>query len=186
MLLTGSGDEFCGPLPALFQAVAYHLPGVSPSAFPAICLLKVCLEISSLFLPLLQCAYSTPPPLLCVSFSSLFFFVLFCFVCRAGRSVCTGLYAGLSQGWLVKCCMMLGAHLLVCWMSPKQVWSRHLVTREPSSFLSVAWCGEVLYGLGVQCVKVLILFGALFLTRVAPVSQQDFWFTELMLSASAP
>jgi hypothetical protein len=32
----------------------------------------------------------------------------------------------------------------------------------------------------------LILFGALFLPNVATVSQQDFWFTELMLSASAP
>jgi hypothetical protein len=35
MLLTGSGDELCGPLPTLFQAAAYHLPTVSPSAFPA-------------------------------------------------------------------------------------------------------------------------------------------------------
>jgi hypothetical protein len=36
MLLTGSGDELCGLLPALFQAVAYHLPTVSPFAFPAL------------------------------------------------------------------------------------------------------------------------------------------------------
>jgi hypothetical protein len=35
MLLTGSGDELCGPLPALFQAVAYLQPAVGPSAFPA-------------------------------------------------------------------------------------------------------------------------------------------------------
>jgi hypothetical protein len=28
------GDEICGPLSALFQAAAYHLPTVSPSAFP--------------------------------------------------------------------------------------------------------------------------------------------------------
>jgi hypothetical protein len=32
----------------------------------------------------------------------------------------------------------------------------------------------------------LILLGALFLPSVAPASQQDFWFTELMLSASTP
>jgi hypothetical protein len=35
MLLTVSGDELFGTLPALFQAVAYHLPPVSPSAFSA-------------------------------------------------------------------------------------------------------------------------------------------------------
>jgi hypothetical protein len=35
MLLTGSGDELCGLLPALFQAVAYHWPAVCPSVFPA-------------------------------------------------------------------------------------------------------------------------------------------------------
>jgi hypothetical protein len=35
MLLTGSGDELCGLLSALFQAVAYHPPSVSQSAFPA-------------------------------------------------------------------------------------------------------------------------------------------------------
>jgi hypothetical protein len=34
MLLTGSGDEVCGLLPALLQAVAYHLPAVGFSAFP--------------------------------------------------------------------------------------------------------------------------------------------------------
>jgi hypothetical protein len=34
VLLTGSGDELCGPLPALFQVAAYHLPAVSLSAFP--------------------------------------------------------------------------------------------------------------------------------------------------------
>jgi hypothetical protein len=34
MLLTGSGDDLCGLLPALFQAVAYHPPAVSSPAFP--------------------------------------------------------------------------------------------------------------------------------------------------------
>jgi hypothetical protein len=35
ILLTGSGDELCGLLPALFQTAACCLPTVSPSAFPA-------------------------------------------------------------------------------------------------------------------------------------------------------
>jgi hypothetical protein len=59
-------------------------------------------------------------------------------------------------------------------MSPKQVWSQHLVVQEASCFLSIIWLGEALYGLGVQGVEVLILFGALFLPNVATVSQQDF------------
>jgi hypothetical protein len=70
--------------------------------------------------------------------------------------------------------MMLGAHLLVCQMSPKQVWRQQLVVQEPSCFLIVMWLGEALYRLGVQGVKVLILFGVLFLPSVAPASQQDF------------
>jgi hypothetical protein len=48
------------------------------------------------------------------------------------------------------------------------------------------WCGEAFHRLGVQDIKVLILLGALFLTRVAPVSQQDFGVTEFILSGSAP
>jgi hypothetical protein len=47
------------------------------------------------------------------------------------------------------------------------------------------WHREDLYRLWVQGVKVLIVFGAFFLPSVAPVSQQDFLFMELMLSASA-
>jgi hypothetical protein len=57
---------------------------------------------------------------------------------------------------------------------------------ESSCFLSVTWHGEAFHRLGVQGVEVLILLGALFLPSVAPVSQQGFWFMELMLSASAP
>jgi hypothetical protein len=85
--------------------------------------------------------------------------------------------------WLGESCMMLGAHLLVCWMSPRQVWSQHLVAWQPSSFLSVRWCGEAFYRLGVQYVEVLILLAALFLPSVAPVSQWGFGVSELTLSA---
>jgi hypothetical protein len=70
--------------------------------------------------------------------------------------------------------MMIGAHLLVCQMSPKQVWSWFLVVQQSSCFLSVMQHGETFHGLGVQGVNVLILLGALFLPCVAPVSQQDF------------
>jgi hypothetical protein len=61
------------------------------------------------------------------------------------------------------------------WCSP--VWSAECLPSrfgagfwqwwEPSCFLSVMWCGEAFYRLGVQGVKVLILLGALFLPSVA-------------------
>jgi hypothetical protein len=59
-------------------------------------------------------------------------------------------------------------------MFPKHFWSWRLVVRELSCFLSVMWCGEALYGVGVQGVEVLILLGALFPPSVALASQQDF------------
>jgi hypothetical protein len=81
---------------------------------------------------------------------------------------------------------MLGALLLVCQMSPKQVWCQHLVAWQPSCFLSVTWYGEAFHRLGVQDVEVLILLAALFLSSMAPAYQQGFGVLELTLSASAP
>jgi hypothetical protein len=112
-------------------------------------------------------ALIAPHPLYCMFvFNSLFIVQLVFFV--GWVSVCPGSYAGLSQGWLWEYHMTLGAHLLVCWMSPKQVWSLRLAVQEPSCFLSVMWHGEALYGLEVQGVEVLILLGASFLPSVAP------------------
>jgi asparagine N-glycosylation enzyme membrane subunit Stt3 len=59
-------------------------------------------------------------------------------------------------------------------MSSKQVWSWHLAAGVSSSFLSITWHGEALYGLGIQGVKALILLGAFFLPSVTPASQKDF------------
>jgi hypothetical protein len=127
---------------------------------------------------------ATPPPLLCVPFQFFVYCSVFCFFVRWG-SVCPGAYAGLSQGWLWEYHMTLGAHLLVCGMSPKQVWSQRLVNLELSYFLSVMWHGEALYRLGVRCVTVMILLAAFFLPSAVLSSQQDFWFMDLTLSASA-
>jgi hypothetical protein len=88
--------------------------------------------------------------------------------------------------WLEEYHMLLGAHLLVCQMSPKQVWSQLLAVQQPSCFLTVTWHGEAFHRLGVQSVEVLILFAALFPPSVPPASQQDFGVTKLTLSAFAP
>jgi hypothetical protein len=82
--------------------------------------------------------------------------------------------------------MMLGAHLLVCQKSPKQVWSQFLAVWQPTCFLSVMWHGEVFHRLGVQNTKFLILLAALFPPSVAPVSQQGFGVLGLTLYASVP
>jgi hypothetical protein len=80
----------------------------------------------------------------------------------------------LSQGWLWEYHMMFICSPVGLPMPPKQVWSWNLVVWEPSCFLSVTWCEESLYRLGVQGFKVLILLGAFFLPSVAPAFQQDF------------
>jgi hypothetical protein len=77
----------------------------------SLCLLKVCVEISSLLLPLSLVQLQHPCPFCCVfPFSSLFI-VQFFFFCRAAIS--PGGYAGLSQGCLREYRMTVGAHLLV-------------------------------------------------------------------------
>jgi hypothetical protein len=178
MLLTGSGGELCGSLSAFFQAEAYHWSAVIPSAFPAF----VYWRFTSLLLPSsLVCLQHSASSAACV-FSSLFivqFWFLFLFFLVGQGSVCLGGYAFLSQRWLGEYHRMLGAHLWVCQMSPKQVWSWCFVAWEPSCFLSVTLCEKLCM---LQGVKVLILLGALFLPSVAPVSQQDFWFMEHTLS----
>jgi hypothetical protein len=70
MLFTGSGDELSWPLPALFQAVAYHPPIGGPPAFSAVYLLKFAGR-SAPCLP-------TPSPVLCASFQFLVYSVFFC------------------------------------------------------------------------------------------------------------
>jgi hypothetical protein len=175
MLLTGSGDEFCALLPALFQAAAITSP------------LSALLPFQPLFTESLwEDQLLAPPPfssMLSVScllwyvlvFSSLFIvqFIFFFLQGRASVSLPRGpcwFILEVSRGN----CMTVGVHLLVCQMSPKQVWSQHLVAQQPSSFLSVTWHGEAFHRLGVQDVKVLILLVALFLPSVAPASQQGF------------
>jgi hypothetical protein len=108
VLLSGSGDGFCGPIPALLKAVAYHVPTIDPPAFPTICLLILCMEIS--FLPLLPspvCFQHLAPSAMCYFSVHCLLFIFF----FARGSVCQGGYADLSQGWLGEYYVTLGVHL---------------------------------------------------------------------------
>jgi hypothetical protein len=152
VLLTGSGDELCGLLPALLQTVAYHPPAVSPPAFPAICLLIVCVEISSLPHPPspVSALFVFLPPLLCASFQFIVYCTVFCF-CWGGWGV--SLPRGLC--WFIS--GVAGGMLSDAWHSP--VWSAKCLPsrfgdggwwqQQPSCFLSVTWHGEAFYRLGV-------------------------------------
>jgi hypothetical protein len=129
-------------------------------------------------------AYSTPPLHYVFLFhSSLIIQFLFLFFVRLGVSLSRGLswfIPELSVGIL---CV---TYLLTCWSAGCLQEGLELASggTEPSCFLSVTWCGEALYGLGVQGVKFFILLGAFILPTVAPATQQNFWFMELLLSAS--
>jgi hypothetical protein len=145
--------------------------------FCRLCLLKGHVEFRSLLLPLpLVCSNYLALSSAC-PFQFLFYYSgFFVLSCGAGVSLSRGL----------------------CWFIPGELWEYHmslicspvclhLPSRfgagvswcgNPMGFLSVTWHGEALYGLGV--------WGVWFLLRsMAPVSQQDFWFTKLTLSASS-
>jgi hypothetical protein len=121
--------------------------------------------------------------LCCVSFSVPCLLSSFSFFCGAEVSLSRG------HCWLIPE-VAVGVpqvtYLLTCWSeSCKHVWSQCLEAREPSCFFSVMCCGEALYVLGVQGVRVLLLLGDVFLLSLTLMSQQNFSFTELMLSASS-
>jgi hypothetical protein len=103
-----------------------------------------------------------PTPCATCSFSVpwLLFSFLLCFLLQHGVSLSRGLcwyIPGVAVG------ILCAAYLLTCWsVSPKKVWSRHLAVQEPSCLLSVMWCGEALYRLGVRGVRVLLVLGGFF------------------------
>jgi hypothetical protein len=129
-------------------------------------------------------AQGVPSSLLCVLFSCLFIIQFFIFVfCRAGVSLCSGLCWFIPE---VAVWILHAAYLLSCWSaSPKQVRSWHLVVQEPSWFLHISWCGEAMCGLGVQGYQSFASSWWYFLPGVSLMTQQDFYFMELMLSASS-
>jgi hypothetical protein len=190
-LLTGSGDEFCGPLPALLQAVAYQVPTVSLPPFPGICLLIVQVEISSLVLLPSPLCFQHSHSLCYVLVFSLLFIVQFFFFLQWCQSAQGPMLVYHRGGWgnttwgLVCTC-------LVCWMSPKQVcswrwwrqWQLAVMAVHLFSQCNMAWRSF----LRARCSGCWNFHSpwCFISTNVAPASQQGFWVTELMLSASAP
>jgi hypothetical protein len=149
--LSGSGDELCAPLPTLFQERLFTHPLLALLHFQPLFTESSCRDQHLAPAPFSR-AYSTPPPLLCVSVHFLVYSV-FTFDFFAGGAVYPGSRAGLSQGLLGKYHVTLCAFLFICQISPNLVWSWHLVAREPSCFLSVMWYGEALYRLGFRVSK---------------------------------
>jgi hypothetical protein len=97
-------------------------------------------------LPLLQCASSIPVPSAVCYFSVCCLFSFF-YAGEEGQSA-----QGSIQGWLGEYCVMLGVHLLVCRMSPKQVWRQHLALVGAILFtqFNVVW-GSFLWARGSGC-----------------------------------
>jgi hypothetical protein len=159
MLLTGSGDELCGLLSILLQAVAYHLPTVGPSAFLIFVYWKFMQRSAPCTSPLLLCVLRPPCPLCSMFFFSFLFIIQgFFFFCRAGggQSVQEAMLV-YTKGGCGNITCHLFAHLLVCWMSPKEVSSQSLAAWEPSCFLGVTRHREALYRLGVLGVEAFLL-----------------------------
>jgi hypothetical protein len=106
VLLSGLGDEPCGLPPALLQAAAYYPPTVGLPAFPAICLLIVCTEISSLLFPPSLVHFQQSHPLCYFSVCCLLFSFFFVGGVSLPRGLCWFI-PGVAGGNPV----MLGAHL---------------------------------------------------------------------------
>jgi hypothetical protein len=95
---------------------------------------------------------------------------------RLSRGLCWSI-PGVAVG------MPHDTYLLTCWSaSLKQVRSQCLAAREASWFLHISWHGEAMCGLGVWGCQSFASSWWFFLPGVSPVSQQDFYFTDLYIS----
>jgi hypothetical protein len=149
VLLTGSGDELCGLLTALLQAVAYHLPTVCVPTFPGVCLPIVHKEISFLLLPASLMHFQCSHPLCCVLVFISLFIVKFFFCGGWGKSVCPGCYASLSHGWLGEYRMTLGAYLFGLNVSQAGLELAGGSSSSSPVFSMLMWRGEAFCRLGV-------------------------------------
>jgi hypothetical protein len=146
LLLTGSRDELCGLLPALLQAVAYPLHAISLPAFPAICLLIVHVEISSLLLPLFWCTFSilAHTPVCYFSFHCLFSFGLFCVWGSQSAQWSMLVYPKGGWGNTVFTCLVWSAECLLSMFG-----GGTLPRQQPTC--NMAWSLPVLQSMGSGC-----------------------------------
>jgi hypothetical protein len=86
MLLSGSGDELCGLLPALFQTASYHPPTVRPAAFQSLSTESLSGD-ELLAPPPFSGALRAPCPSTVCSFSVLCLLFTFFFTGWGGQSV---------------------------------------------------------------------------------------------------
>jgi hypothetical protein len=117
--------------------------------FYRLCLLKVCMEDSSLLLLLSLVHSKYPAPSAACPFQFLVYYLVFFFLCGAGvilsRWLCLFI-PGVAVG------VLHATYLLTCWsVSPKQIWSWHLAVEEPSWFLCVMWHGGTVRAGGSVC-----------------------------------
>jgi hypothetical protein len=126
MLHTGSGDELCGLLLALFQEVAYHQPTVNPSAFPAFVYSKFKWRSAACFSYFLWCAFGNSIPLLCVSFQFVAYCLVF-FLVGGGQFDQGSMLVYLMGGWGKTCwsaeCPSSRFGASICWHISPPVFS---------------------------------------------------------------
>jgi hypothetical protein len=159
ILLTGSGDELCGLLSALFQVAVYHLPTVSPSAFPVFVYWKFTWR-SAPCPPRSSSALRAPRPLCCMSFSVPCLLFSFFFLFAERGSAYLGAMLVYPRGGCGNTVCRLFAHLLVCISQAGLEPASGSMGALLFSQCNVAW--EALYWLGVQGIGVLLLLGGFF------------------------
>jgi hypothetical protein len=156
------------------------------STFPGFVYWKFSQRSPPCLSPLLLCAECTLLPLLHVIFSSLFIiqcFWFFVFFLWGGSQSIQGAMLVYPRDSCGNTMCHSFAHLLVC------VSQADLETESGGagallfSQCNVAWRSFVLAG-GSECQSFASSWWNFFLRNVVPSSEQNFWFTELMLSAS--
>jgi hypothetical protein len=146
MLLTGSGDELCGLLTALFQAVAYHCPLSALLPFQSLITESSC-GVQLLAPPPFSSALRAPCPLCCMSFQLLLYYsVVFSVECAQSVQGAMLVYPRGSCGNTM---CHLFAHLLVC--VSQAGWSHVMQLGRPSVFLAQLSVEKICMGWGLGC-----------------------------------
>jgi hypothetical protein len=170
MLFTGSGDELCGLLSALFQAAAYHLPTVGLLLFQSLFTENLCGDQLLAPSPFSGCPKHPATTTVCPFQFLIYYSVLF--LCVGLGSVCPGamlVYPGVAVGIL---------HTSICSPVGLCLPSRLELASGGTGFLLFSQCNVVwrsfVWAWGSGCQSFDSSWWFYFLPRVAPVSQQNF------------